>query len=162
MQEVTVPFWIQRYHILPSHHPSSWKVRRAFGVCLREKICSLKYKMCKWCVICTMCKQSTPQQWGLHQAIKACQMQVAKCNYHTTFPTGKKEQPEMWEFSAVVLHLNGTFERTEWRLTHAALPRQEQKCPQQILFVAQVNSLLEHKDWKKEAIIVLMFSQHGG
>lgn len=39
--------------------------------------------------------QSTPQQWCPHQVTKAPQMQVvAKCNHHTIFPKGKKEQPE--------------------------------------------------------------------
>lgn len=156
MQEVIAPFQIQCYHVWPTHHPSSWKaqLRRAFGVCLREKLWSLRYMMCKWCAICTACKQSTP----LHQVTKAPQMLVAKCNYHTIFPTGRgvrilcSGSPSQWHI----------WENCELRLAHAAPPRQEQKCPQQILLVAQVDPLLEHKDWKKEAIIVLMFSQHGG
>lgn len=111
MQEVTVPFQIQCYYIWPTHHRSSWKarVRRAFGVCLRKKLWSLRYKLCKWCVTCTTCKQSSPQQLCLHQVIKAPQKQVAKCNHHTLFPAGKKEQPQRSENS--LLHLNGTFER---------------------------------------------------
>lgn len=68
----------------------------------------------------------------------------------------RSENSLQW-FSISMAHL-----RERWMKAGTCSPaKTEQKCPQQILFVAQVNSLLEHKDWKKEVIIVLMFSQHG-
>lgn len=76
---------------------------------LKKKALELEVQVVQ--VVCHLHNvQSSPQQLCLHQVIKAPQKQVAKCNHHTPFPAGKKEQPQRSENS--LLHLNGTFERT--------------------------------------------------
>lgn len=111
------------------------QVRRTIVVCLREELWSLSHTTCRSCVMHTMCKQGT--QWQcLHQVIKAPQRQVAKCNYHTIFPKGKKEEAtEEWKFTAMECSSSMAHLRETWMVAGTLSPatiRKEQECPQHI------------------------------